>query len=322
MTMCVICPLKCEIGKGETGLCKVRHNPSGSKVELKTYGYVTTAICGPVEQKPLYHFFPGMRVLSLGGAGCNMFCGYCQNFEISQSDKADKARLKPSDAVAIALEKKADAIAFTYSEPVVWFEYVMDVSRLAQKAGLKTILKTNAFATEDTFRLLCEVMDAVNIDVKGDSRLYKEVCGIDLPKDPSEWVIIRNLRTANLLCHLEVSTIVIPGYDPGPIFEAISNAVLYRDIPIHLLKFVPDFKMRDQRSPTLEEMGAVSEKAKQYFDFVYIDYAGVDNVSCCPACGEELLARSGIDIKKNILLPGGVCPACGEELYFKEATNV
>lgn len=319
--VCNLCPFNCQIAENEVGKCKVRGNVNGHVI-LLTYGQVTTMVEGPIEQKPLYHFYPGMKVLSIGSSGCNMFCSYCQNFEISQTGTAPAQIVEPSEVVDKAIALGCEGIAFTYSEPFVWYEYVMNVAVGAKKRGLKTILKTNGYGEEKAFSDMLSWMDAVNIDIKGTAQLYKQVAGIDLPKDPLEWIIMRNLKEASRKCHVEISTIVIPPYcdnelDNLLMFNACSNHTRW-DTPIHILKFIPDFKLRDHSAPSTEQLRKIEKMAKEYFKYVYIDYAGIPAITRCH-CGETLVERNGLALVKNTMLRGRRCPKCGELHNFEAA---
>jgi len=308
---CNLCPFNCDIPENAVGKCKVRGNIHGHVI-LLTYGQVTTMIEGPIEQKPLYHFYPGMKVLSIGSSGCNMFCGYCQNFEISQVGDAKAETIDPIDVVNKAKELGCEGIAFTYSEPLVWYEYVMNVAVSAKKVGLKTVLKTNGWINEEKFSEMMDWIDAVNIDVKGSPELYKEVAGIDVENDPVDWLIIRNLKTAARKSHVEISTIAIPPYcdeENARLFVAMRNAA-GENLPIHILKFMPDFKMRNVASPTMEQLESVAEVARRYFQYVYIDYAGVPALTACCKCGETVVSRDGLQLKENKLIRGKKCPYC------------
>lgn len=314
MPTCSLCPFLCELPEGGVGKCKVRGVVEG-KVSLLTYGKVTTMIDGPIEQKPIYHFHPGMKVLSIGGSGCNLFCGYCQNFEISQVGAANHKTVSPNEVVEKALSLGCGGIAFTYSEPLVWFEYVLDVAIAARRHGLKTLLKTNGYADSIKFEELLEWIDAVNIDVKGSAVLYREVASIDLNDDPRKWVIIENLRRAWRMCHVEISTMVIPGYcDLDEVFDAVLE-VSGPELPVHLLRFIPDFKMRDVPATPICKLEAAMASALKRFSHVYIDYAGIDAATRCLDCGEELVRRKGLEIVYNILRKGK-CPKCGTKQNF------
>lgn len=317
--VCNLCPFNCEIKDGEVGRCKVRGNVDG-RVILLTYGQVTTMVEGPIEQKPVYHFHPGMKVLSIGSSGCNMFCSYCQNFEISQTGSAPAKTVEAGEVVDRAIELGCGGIAFTYSEPFVWYEYVVNVAVQAKKRGLKTILKTNGYGQEKAFSEMLNWMDCVNIDIKGTANLYKEVAGIDLPSHPSEWIIMRNLKEASRKCHVEISTIVIPPYCDNEMDNLIMLNECHNhsrwDTPIHILKFIPDFKLRDQAPPSSAQLSKIENMAKQFFKYVYIDYAGIPAVTRCH-CGETLVERNGMSLVKNNLLRGKRCPQCSDLHNFE-----
>lgn len=309
---CKLCPFNCDIPLGQTGKCKVRGNMNGM-VSLLTYGRITTMIDGPVEQKPFYHFHPGMRVLSIGGSGCNMRCAYCQNFEISQVGDAKSEPVEPMAVVRKARNLGCEGIAFTYSEPIVWYEYVMNVAVAAKKSGLKTLLKTNGYCETQAFSEMADWMDAINIDFKGNARLYRDVADIELPEDPMEWIITQNLRTAARKCHVEVSMVCIPPWCNEPsmhnVFRALKNAA-GEHLPIHLLKFIPDYKMRNMLSPTPAELEAVKGEAEMLFRHVYIDFAGVPAKTFCNTCERLLVERNGLEVVRNKLIRGNRCGHC------------
>ncbi len=317
--ICTLCPFNCDLPDGKIGKCRVRGNVNG-KIELLTYGLVTTAEVGPIEQKPLYHFHPGMSVLSIGGSGCNMFCGYCQNWEISQVRKnaENSTRLNPEDVVAMAKAKKVGGVTFTYSEPFVWYEYVMDVAAAVRKAGLKTILKTNGYANREAFGEMCLRMDAVNVDVKGTAELYKDVCGIELDKtNYYEWNVSWNLNTARAAgCHVEVSTLAIPGYmtaDQPLQVDMLLNAIAAAagpETPLHILKFIPDFKMLGTRSPSQKELDDYCNRARSKMRYVYVDFNLTPADTVC-RCNTVLVRRLGIKMLENNLTKEGSCPECG-----------
>lgn len=318
---CDLCPFNCDIPEGQVGKCRVRGNVNG-QIQLLTYGKVTTAIAGPIEQKPLYHYHPGMKVLSIGSSGCNMFCGYCQNFEISQvGSEAEAKEVTPLDVVAMAKAQGAEAVCFTYSEPVVWFEYVSNVSRVAKKMGLKTILKTNGYCKPEKFKELLWFIDAVNIDVKGTKELYSKVVGIEVEDKPADWVILKNLRHAWRTCHTEVSTIAIPPYCDNvektrELFSAMLDCTS-KMLPLHVLKFIPDFKLRNAPPPSDNQLFAMAELARTFFYNVYIDYAGLPTNTKCWKCLDAIIERNGIQLVKNHLGRRPVCNSCGALQYVE-----
>ena len=318
---CSLCPLNCKIPEKGVGKCHARGNVNGKTISLG-YGRVTTIIEGPVEQK-LYHFYPGMRILSVGAYSCNLRCQWCQNHEISQGHPGNVSYdlIAPADVVAQALKRKLPAIAFTYSEPLVNYECVLETAMLAKRHGLMTILKTNGFFEKEAFAKMIAWMDAVNIDVKGTAALYREACGIDLPDEPCEWVILENLReAASGRCHVEASTLAVHGYceddAANEMLFASIHAMGGREIPLRILKMIPDHKMRDV--PPVEDgrLSMMKEFANRHLSHVYIDNAGMPNVTECSKCGKVLVTRNGLDVVENNLVDGH-CPGCGHGNGFK-----
>lgn len=279
---------------------------------------------GPVEKKPFYHFSPGMRILSVGGLGCNMACKFCQNFMISQETPCFFMEWDEELIVRQADQAGACGIAFCFNEPVVSMEKVVSTAILAKRSGFKTLLKTNGYVNSDKFVELCEVFDAINVDVKGNASFYRSVCGVDLPDDPHDWVIMKNIGLANSMsmCHLEISMMVTSGKvgDILPLVECASDILFYRDVPIHLVRLIPDYLMGHSRSPSKQEIENVYVMVKEYFDFVYVPYIG-NEISFCPDCGSRVVVRSGIQVLNNRLSDGS-CPDCGGSLNFHVETTI
>jgi pyruvate formate lyase activating enzyme len=275
---------------GEKGLCKVRGNVGG-EVKLLTYGMVTTAIVGCVEQKPFYHYEPGMKILSIGGMGCNMRCGFCQNFEISQSDKSSFDKMEPEQVVEMALKHEVKGIAFTYNEPIVWFEYVMDVCRQAKKSGLKTLLKTNGYADVVKFSELVDQMSAINVDIKGSATEYEKTC---LVHGGAENQVLKNLASACRSSHCEISVILIPPVSIPGIRSVIlkSRTFCNRDTALHILRFIPDFRMKDVPATPVRDMEDVLSMSKEFFDYPYLHGVMTQNTECLH-CGALVVERRG-----------------------------
>lgn len=302
----------------------------GSSDEVRSWGgmvmgharvslvLVTTAIVGPIESKPIYHFRPGLRLLSLGFAGCNLGCTFCQNHRISQDTEAPGRHLSPTQVIGMARDNQVGGVAFCYSEPLVHPEQVQGIAREAREARLATVLKTNGFFEDEVFCPLVALMDAVNVDVKGPRDLYREACGIDLPQDPSQWQVIRNIRRAAALCHVECSMVIIPGFYDDPmemrtLFAAIRDAGGCR-MPLHLLSFVPDFRMSRWPPTPWEDMLRIKAWASDFFEYVYADFAGVDAMTTCP-CGQDLVVRRGLVVENN-LVNVNKCPRCDKRHNF------
>lgn len=296
---------------------RFKENPLRERKMSELYFSKVKSIRRIKQKSVVYNFsVPKYETYIANGIGVHN----CQNFEISQVGNAKHQKKSPTDIVEMALDSGADGIAFTYSEPFVWYEYVMDVAAEARTAGLKTILKTNGYAEEKAFSRMLEAMDAVNIDVKGSAKLYKEVAGIELSSDPNEWIIMRNLRKAWRTCHCEISSIAIPPYCDDhesniELFTAI-KAATGPQLPVHLLRFIPDFKLINTPPTSHSQLDRLAGLARTMFDYVYVEYAGMPTNTKCE-CGQVLVERKGIEMISNVLIRGKICPKCGRTHNFE-----
>lgn len=266
---CLVCPHGCVISEGELGLCRVRKN-IGGKLYLLNYGLVTAAALDPIEKKPLKRFFPGKRIFSLGSFGCNLTCAFCQNWQIAHNEKVTAYYLSPEEAVEKALAQRPYenvGLAYTYSEPLMWFEYVLETAQLAREAGLKNILVTNGYINPRPLKELLPYVDAVNLDIKaftGD--FYHNICQGRL--DPV-------LNSAGLFaenCHLEITTLLVTGKNDSPkeIAElACWIAQLDKKIPLHLTRYFPNYKLQLPPTP-VETLKKAKEAAEKYLEYVYL----------------------------------------------------
>ncbi|MCR4399084.1 MAG: AmmeMemoRadiSam system radical SAM enzyme [Firmicutes bacterium] len=310
---CLLCPKKCAIEEGRAGYCRVRRNIGGT---LRTTGYArcSSFAVDPIEKKPLYHFYPGSYVVSVGTVGCNLGCRFCQNWQIAHED-APTREMSPENLVTITagerdLDRRVIGIAYTYSEPIVWYEYVLDTAAMAREAGLKNVFVTNGSINEEPLREMLPMIDAMNIDVKAFSNeYYRGVCsGLLGPV----------LRTVELVyesgCHVEVTTLLVPGLnDSEEEMRALSRwlASVSRDIPLHLSRYFPNYRMT--LAPTPEEVLRRSrEIASEELHFVYTGNVRdeVGQNTYCPWCGAVLIERSGLALRSSHLRDG-TCPRCG-----------
>jgi pyruvate formate lyase activating enzyme len=318
---CELCPHGCLIAEGRSGLCKVRLNETGPRAEgelrIPYYGLVSSLAMDPIEKKPLHHFLPGSQVFSAGFVGCNMRCPFCQNWRISQEMPASLERFSPESLVAAARRSGAPSIAYTYSEPAVHFEFVMDCMAIARAAGLKNVLVTNGCLASASARELLALADAVNVDLKAWSdEAYARVLGGD------KAAVLEFIRIASSLCHLEATTLVVPGLSDSPAdIAAISRFLseLSRDIPLHLSAYHPDWK-HDAPATSLRLLGELATLARSELRYVYIGNIlgeGADTV--CPGCGSVVVARRGFKIEKRALAESegaGRCSNCGRDLHI------
>jgi pyruvate formate lyase activating enzyme len=311
---CQLCPRGCLLEEGERGLCRVRANIGGTLRAL-TYGLPVSIHADPIEKKPLFHVRPGSTALSLATVGCNSGCVFCQNYEISQASPEDVPRthVPPERIVAAAVERGDEGIAYTYTEPTVFFEYMLDIATLARKQGLRNYWITCGQIEEQPLLELCKVLDAANVDLKGFSdEFYVTYC---------DFRLAAVLRTLKILRRegvtIEVTNLVIPGANDDPeMVRAMCRwikAELGPETPLHLSRFHPDYKLT-RRPPTptatLERLRALA--VEEGLKHVYVGNAQVAGGAdtACPGCGQVLIRRSGYLVLANRIQKGR-CPDCG-----------
>jgi pyruvate formate lyase activating enzyme len=319
---CLLCPHGCILDDGKAGICRVRSNENGVLVS-ENYGKVSSINLDPIEKKPLYHFFPGMHVLSIGSVGCNLQCNFCQNCEISQTGVRDFPRLKSFSAEEIvknALESIDNiGIAFTYNEPVVFFEYMMDVARLSKSKGLKNIMVSNGFINEEPLKQILPYIDAFNIDLKAfDDEFYIKNTHSHLEPVKRSLQLIRESGK-----HLEITNLVIPGLnDKEEDFTAMVDWIsleLGDHTILHLSRYFPRYKAK--QPPTHGTLLLqFREIAIKKLKFVYIGNCELCenmNDTYCPKCYRVLVKRYGYDIKVVGLTENGTCSHCGESVFIQ-----
>jgi pyruvate formate lyase activating enzyme len=309
---CRLCPFACAIAEDATGRCGARQNVGGKLVSLN-FAQVTSAALDPIEKKPLYHFHPGSAILSLGTFGCNLKCEFCQNWSISQQ-RPPTQTLPPAEAVRLALDSRARGnigIAFTYNEPFIWFEYVLQTARLAREAGLLNVLVTNGIVEEQPLRELLPFIDAMNVDIKSiRPEFYRKLCGGD------GRAAQRTVELAWGHCTVEITNLVIPGENDSPedltaLFDWAAS--VSPKLPVHLSRYHPDFQMNAPATPA-QTLRRAYDLARERLDFVYVgnlDLAGTTD-TICPACGAVAVERSGFTARART--SDGRCPQCHREL--------
>lgn len=270
IAICRICPHKCKLDEGQIGFCKARVCRDG-KVVSENYGRITALALDPIEKKPLYHYYPGSKILSLGSYGCNLRCPFCQNCHISMTggDGLDYGEKSISALVeqAYNLKEKGNiGIAFTYNEPLIGYEFVKECGLHAKERGLKNIVVTNGYICEEPLIELLPIIDAFNIDLKGFSHeFYKKLRG-DLN------TVKRTISIAAKACHLEVTTLIIPGEnDSEEEMEALSEwlASISPDIPLHISRFFPRWKMQDKSATPIDKIYRLADIARRNLKYVY-----------------------------------------------------
>lgn len=304
---CKLCPHGCLLSPGASGLCKVRKNEKGRLV-LPFFGLISALSLDPMEKKPLYHFLPGTEIFSVGFFGCNLRCPFCQNWEISQKIDPAARRVSPEALVRAALESCAPSIAFTYSEPLVHFEFILEAARLAKEAGLFTVLVTNGTLNEAPVRELLPLIDAANIDLKSwSAETYERTLGGDLE------AVKRFIALAAGLCRVEVTTLVVPGVSEGE--EAVEDiaaflAGLDAAIPLHLSAYHPAYAYAE-KATSPSRLLSLAELAAKRLKYVYTGNIAPASGSgrrfedtACGSCGAILVSRRGYSVELSGLAAG------------------
>ncbi len=273
--ICGLCPHRCSLAEGQTGFCRARSNRNGIIV-CDNYGQITSIALDPIEKKPLFHFYPGSRILSVGSYGCNLRCPFCQNYDISMAGKGQAGieYISPEKLVMTAVRMAGSAencgnigIAYTYNEPLISYEYVLDCSSLARQAGLKNVLVTNGYICEEPLRKLLPCIDALNIDLKAFSEsFYKKISG-DL-----ETVKRSILIAAESDTHVEVTTLIIPDENDSPEeMDCLSAWIASVDpaIPLHLSRFFPRYRMTDRNATDIGSIYSLADIARRHLSHVH-----------------------------------------------------
>ncbi|QVK19540.1 AmmeMemoRadiSam system radical SAM enzyme [Mycoplasmatota bacterium] len=305
---CQLCPQFCLISEGQLGLCQTRKNIDQQLFAIN-YGETTSIALDPIEKKPLYHFKPGSKILSIGTFGCNMKCSFCQNYQISQiRAKSDYIKCDELLRLVDTVENNI-GIAFTYNEPFMWYEYIYDMAlnMKAKENDKSIVMVTNGYINPKPLEKLLPFIDALNIDLKAfDSRFYREICKADL--EP----VLKTIEIAQKYCHVEVTTLMVT--EKNDSIEEIEMIAKYigkinKNIPLHLTRYYPNYKMNQQ--PTkLTKMFEAKEIAQEYLNYVYLgNIPNEDQNTYCPNCHKLVLDRR--QLKKSIL-DGNKCLHCGE----------
>ncbi|MBS7403424.1 MAG: AmmeMemoRadiSam system radical SAM enzyme [Oscillospiraceae bacterium] len=269
--ICEICPRHCDLAPGQTGFCRARTNIE-NKIICSNYGRITSLALDPIEKKPLSGFFPGKRILSVGSFGCNLRCPFCQNHEISMAgDEAQSVYMPPKTLLERASELVPQGnigVAFTYNEPLISYEYLLDCAKLLKSQGLKVVLVTNGMICKEPLKRLLPYVDAMNIDLKGFTQEYYNFVGGDLG------VVLETIELAAKSCHVEISTLIITGKnDSENEMRALSSwlASVDPEIPLHLQRFFPRYKMQDSYPTDTETMRRLRGIAAERLKYVYAD---------------------------------------------------
>ncbi|MBQ9406849.1 MAG: AmmeMemoRadiSam system radical SAM enzyme [Desulfovibrio sp.] len=312
---CGLCAHGCQIRKNKKGRCGVRVNLRGELVSLVNE-VMTSVAMDPVEKKPLYHFLPGTRIFSVGSAGCNFTCRFCQNSNISQvpeSGVISGRRINPEELISLAADNKARSLAFTYNEPTVFLELVYETAMLAKGDGMRVALVTNGFMSQDCLQVLSTYISAANVDLKGFSdAFYRSFCGGRLQP------VLDNLKTMHKLgWWLEVTTLIIPGVnnnaDELKALAAFIHDELGPDTPWHVTAFHGAYRMAEYPAtplPLLEQARDIGLEAGLHFVYIGNVTSPEGSTTFCPQCGKAAIKRTGLRVTGG----QGQCPSCGAKL--------
>lgn len=315
--VCMLCPFQCLLSAGQRGQCGVRINKQGV-LYTQVYGEVAAAHVDPIRKKPLNHFLPGSRSFSIGTAGCNLHCKFCQNWQLSQSRPEDlnTERFLPDDIVRDALKFKCKSVSYTYNEPIIFYEYVVDTAKKAKAAGLYNVLVTAGYINEEPLRALAKYIDAAHVDLKSFSEeYYRSVVSGSLPVVQRTLRILREEHVWVEVVYLVVPTLNDDMADIEKMCRWIKE-VLGADTPIHFSRFYPMYKLKDL-PPTPVKMLEAARSAALRAGLKYVYIGNVPGhpgeYTYCPKCGKVIIKSAGYTIEENHI-SNGKCSFCGEPI--------
>jgi len=313
--LCTLCPRACKLANEQRGLCFVRQR-QGENIVLTTYGRSSGFVIDPIEKKPLNHFLPGTPVLSFGTAGCNLSCKFCQNWDMSKSREMDilQSTATPKAIAQAAADHGCTSVAFTYNDPVIFYEYAVDTAIACHANNIKTVAVTAGYISDQARPGFFEHMDAANVDLKGFTEaFYQQLCGGSLQPvlDTLEYLV----HETNVW--LEITTLLIPGENDSPEdIDKLSHWIvehLGQDIPLHFSAFHPDYKLT-QHPPTSHQSLLDAHKIARRNGIKHIYLGNVNDLNhsstYCPNCGELLISRNGYQLSEWHLSDQGCCDYC------------
>ncbi|HPR17554.1 MAG TPA: AmmeMemoRadiSam system radical SAM enzyme [Candidatus Cloacimonadota bacterium] len=305
---CRLCPHFCVIAPDDFGKCHSRQNIDGT-LYATNYGKTISLNLDPMEKKPLYHFFPGSQILSLGANSCNFSCKFCQNYTSSQQ-RIDTYNITPQEIITLCHSHKTNFLAFTYTEPFTWFEFILTIAPVLKENGIKIVMVTNGYINPAPLQELLPYIDAMNIDLKSmDEKFYHHICGGSLQP------VLETIRlSAKAGCHLEITNLLITGENDS--VENITRLIDFMvsvdpEIPLHFSRYFPTFEMTNSPTPqpTLE---MAKRLASEKLSYVFLGNVVTDYNTYCPRCKSLLIERN---YKLKIHLIDGHCPSCGKKIY-------
>lgn len=309
---CRLCPRECILSENQTGFCRVRINKEGKLFSL-VYGKPCSIAIDPIEKKPLFHFAPGTSCVSFSTVGCNLDCKFCQNWEISHPEKIFGEEISPEEMLAFVQKHNLPGIAYTYTEPTIFYEYALDIMKLVKKQNLYNVWVSNGYINPEPAKKISKYLHAVNVDLKGDKRFYQELCGI-----PSEEPVKKALKIYKENgVWIEITNLIIPGYNDKE--ESIRDLVkwiktnLGKKTPIHFSRFYPHFKLTHiDPTPveTLEKASKIAEEMGMKYVYIGNVYMHPKESTYCPNCGNMVIKRTGY----NVEWLKSRCDRCGEKI--------
>jgi len=316
--LCTLCPRYCTIGEGQPGFCFIRQNHGGVLYSLG-YGKPSGFGIDPIEKKPLNHFYPGTQILSFGTAGCNLGCRFCQNWSISKAkiDDVNALTASPEDVVKLAKKYRLPSIAYTYNDPTIFGEYVIDISKLAREEGIFSVMVTAGYIDKEARKDVYKYIDAANVDIKGfTERFYRKLTFSHLDNVLDTLIWLKNETGI----WFEITTLLIPGENDSP--EEIKSECewilknLGDSVPLHFTAFHPDFKMKDkEKTPPATLIRARNIALEEGIKFCYTGnvYNREGQTTYCPECKTKLIERDWHSVDRNVL-KGDNCPICGTKI--------
>lgn len=306
---CTACEFRCKIKHGDVGNCGIRKNNSG-KLILGVYALPASQNVDTVEKKPLYHFLPGTTTYSIGTVGCNFKCGFCQNYDISQTKDFEGEDIPPKLIVDEAIKNKCFSISYTYNEPSIWAEFAEEIATIAKEHGLKNIMVSNGYETKEAIDFLAPVIDAMNIDLKSmNEDFYIRNCKAMLQPVLNT---IKYVKEKGIW--IEITTLLIPGEnDSEEELEEIAKFIssIDKNIPWHITRFFPMFKMTHKDPTEMKTLYMAEKIGKKYLNYVYVGNIHGKKSTFCPECKKELIKRNG---KTEIRFEGNICPECNYKI--------
>ena len=312
---CDLCPRECKLQEGQRGLCFVRAC-EGGEIVLKTYGRSSGFCIDPIEKKPLNHFYPGTPVLSFGTAGCNLFCKFCQNWDVSKASSMDRLmnQANPEDIALAAYQNGCKSVAYTYNDPVIFLEYAVDVAKACHGKNIKNVAVTAAYIKEEPRKEFFRYMDAANVDLKAFSDdFYQKTCGGKLQDVLDTLLYLKNETDV----WFELTTLLIPGEnDSEEEIDLMTKWVrknLGPEVPMHFSAFHPDYKMQNKTRTPAQTLLKACEIARQngiYYVYVGNIHSPENDSTYCHRCGEKLIGRDWYQLS-DWNLANGFCAKCG-----------